>query len=219
MGVVDVSWMRGSSPLKGALLGLVLQHPGHGYDLANRLGRRLGPTWQIQAKSIYPMLQQLERAGLLSSERIAHAGPTGQRIIYHPTDDAERALTTWMSTFAQRGPLRGELQAKLAVARSEDVPQLLMALDSHERNCLALLAASSEDAPPVRSFVALAMSLTRTAALVRLRAELEWVRLARQALGEFTRSATPGGARQKGHGAQAARSPSAARRASASAAR
>ena len=61
MAVDGTSWMRGSSPLKGALLGLLLQHPGHGYDLALRLHRRLGPAWQIEAKGLYPMLAQLER--------------------------------------------------------------------------------------------------------------------------------------------------------------
>jgi DNA-binding PadR family transcriptional regulator len=178
--------MRGSSPLKGALLGLVLQRPGHGYDLANRLTRRLGPAWQIEAKSIYPMLQQLERAGLLCSQRISHAGPTGQRVIYNPTGETEAALKTWMATIAHRGHLRGELQAKLAVARSDDVPQLLTALDCCERDCLELIAASAGDAPPVRSFAGLAIGLTRAASLARLEAELQWIRLAREALREFT---------------------------------
>jgi DNA-binding PadR family transcriptional regulator len=180
--------MRGSSPLKGALLGLVLQRPGHGYDLANRLGRRLGPAWQIEAKSIYPMLQQLQRAGLVSSERVAHDGPTGQRVVYSPTDGAAAALTEWMSNGVSHEPLRAEVQAKLAVARGEDVPRLLDALDAHERDCLALLAASAEEFPPVGSFAGLAMTLTRAAALTRLRAELEWVALARRALAEFRAS-------------------------------
>jgi DNA-binding PadR family transcriptional regulator len=190
--------MRGSSPLKGALLGLVLQRPGHGYDLANRLGRRLGPAWQIEAKSIYPMLQQLERAGLVSSERIAHDGPTGGRVVYSPTDGAADALTEWMTTGVSHEPLRAELQAKLAVARGEDVPRLLDALDCHERDCLALLAASAEEFPSVGSFAGLAMTLTRAAALTRLQAELEWVALARRAIAEFEASqdAAPPGAAQ-----------------------
>ena len=68
-GAGNRDWMRGSSPLKGALLGLVLQRPGHGYDLANRLDRRLGPAWQITAKNIKRMIEQLNRAGLNSSRR------------------------------------------------------------------------------------------------------------------------------------------------------
>jgi DNA-binding PadR family transcriptional regulator len=195
--------------LKGALLGLVLQRPGHGYDLANRLIRRLGPAWQIKAKGLYPMLQQLERAGLVLSEAIDCRGPTGRRIVYYPTERAQPALTEWMAASAALEPLRVELQAKLAVARGEDVPRLLSALDCYERECRALLNASSEtllnassetllstssetllstsseEYPHPRSWAALAMSLTRAAALTRLRAELDWVVLARRTIAEF----------------------------------
>lgn len=177
--------MRGSSPLKGALLGLLLQRPGHGYDLANRLNRRLGPAWQIEAKGLYPMLQQLERAGLVSPKAVACNGPTGRRLVYHPTPRAQSALTEWMAADAPAEPVRGELQAKLAVARDEDVPQLLTALDSYERQRRALLSASAEEFPSPHSWGALSMTLTRAAALTRLRAELDWAVLARRAICEF----------------------------------
>jgi DNA-binding PadR family transcriptional regulator len=203
MTVRDSNWMRGSSPLKGALLGLVIQRPGHGYDLANRLNRRLGPAWQIEAKGLYPMLQQLERAGLVLSEAIDCNGPTGRRVVYYPTERAQDALTEWMAADAATEPLRVELQAKLAVARSEDVPRLLSALDCYERECHALLSASSElsvgselsadseEFPRPRSWAALAMGLTRAAALTRLRAELDWVVLARRTIAEFAAIAAP----------------------------
>jgi DNA-binding PadR family transcriptional regulator len=191
MAVRESNWMRGSSPLKGALLGLVIQRPGHGYDLANRLNRRLGPAWQIEAKGLYPMLQQLERAGLVLSEAIDCKGPTGRRVVYYPTERAQGALTEWMVADAATEPLRVELQAKLAVARSEDVPRLLSALDCYERECHALLSASSEEFPRPRSWAALAMGLTRAAALTRLRAELDWVVLARRTIAEFAAIAAP----------------------------
>jgi DNA-binding PadR family transcriptional regulator len=185
MGTADPDWMRGSSPLKGALLGLLLQSPGYGYDLANRLNRRLGPAWQIEAKGLYPMLQQLERANLVSSRRVAAHGPTGQRLIYSPTERAEAALTEWMVAGSLAEPQRGELQAKLAVARTEDVPRLLVALDVYERHCQTLIGASSEEFPKAHSWMALAMHLTRAAVLTRLRAELEWIAFARREIAAF----------------------------------
>jgi DNA-binding PadR family transcriptional regulator len=188
--------MRGSSPLKGALLGLLVQHPGHGYDLAQRLHRRLGPAWQIEAKGLYPMLQQLERAGLVSSEKVACRGPTRGRVIYSPTEHAQQALTEWMTTNPSSEPLRVELHAKLAVARREDVPLLLTALESYEDDCLKLLNASAERFPQAGSLTALAMNLTREAALMRLRSELEWIALARREIAAFALrmngAATPG---------------------------
>ncbi len=185
----DPGWMRGSSPLKGALLGLLLQSPGHGYDLANRLNRRLGPAWQIEAKGLYPMLQQLERAGLVSPQAVACKGPTGRRVVYHPTIRAQGALSEWMAAGAAAEPLRVELQAKLAVARSEDLPQLLIALDCYEQERLTLLSASAEEFPGPRTLTALAMTLTRAAALTRLQGELDWAVLARRAIAEFAAAA------------------------------
>jgi hypothetical protein len=153
------------------------------------------------------MLQQLERAGLVLSEAISCNGPTGRRVVYYPTERAQGALTGWMAASAATEPVRVELQAKLAVARSEDAPRLLAALDYHERECLALLSASSEEFPRARSWAALAMGLTRAAALIRLQAELDWVVLARQAIAEFAaaRTASDGPGTRQVAGARAQR--------------
>lgn len=184
VGIVNRDWMRGSSPLKGALLGLLLQRPGHGYDLANRLDRRLGPAWQITAKDLYRMLEQLERAGLVSSQRVFGDGPTGNRRVYSPTARAEPALTEWMNAATRMAPVRAEFQAKIAVARAQDAPRLLAALDAYERECFALFDASGQDTPPVSSFAGIAMHLSRSSARLHLRAELEWIVLARRLIAE-----------------------------------
>ncbi len=188
LNVANRDWMRGSSPLKGALLGLVMQRPGHGYDLANRLDRRLGPAWQITAKDLYRMLEQLERAGLVSSRRVLSDGPTGNRRVYTPTERAELALTEWMNAGTRMAPVRAEFQAKIAVARSQDAPRLLASLDAYERECFALFNASAQDTPPISSFAGIAMHLSRASARLHLRAELEWIVLARRLIAEVATS-------------------------------
>ena len=188
MGATETSWMRGSSPLKGALLGLILERPGHGYDLANRLDRRLGPAWRIDGKRLYPMLGQLEKAGLVSSEVVSTDGPTVPRVVYSPTERANPALTEWMETNVPKEPMRVELQARIAVARAEDAPRVLAALDQYERQCFALLTASATSQPEVRSWVGVAMYLARSSALGQLQAELTWIVHARRMITEFAAS-------------------------------
>jgi DNA-binding PadR family transcriptional regulator len=61
-------WLRGgSASMRGVLLGLVLERPGHGGDLANRMLVRLGETWRLDTNDAYRLLEQLEREELLVS--------------------------------------------------------------------------------------------------------------------------------------------------------
>lgn len=178
------NWMRGSSPLKGAILSLVIERPGHGYDLGSRLSARLGPAWAIDPKRLYRMLDQLESAGLVrATVETDPENPRQHRTVYFATARAPRALTQWMETLAPREPTRVEIQAKIAAAREEDAPRLLVALREYERDCLRLLALNAAGAS-VRSWLGLVMDIVRDAGDAQLRAELEWATRARQRVGE-----------------------------------
>lgn len=177
--------MRGS-PLKGVLLGLVaeLEQPSHAYVLATMMARRLGPAWQVDRKSVYQMLNQLESAKLVAREQ----SPTRRGVldVYFPTEHTEAALATWMETHASKSPVREELQAKVAVSRCQDVPSLLRCLDVYEHECFDMLKATTEaKVAATSSWSGLAMALARIAADEHLQAELRWVMTARQAIKEF----------------------------------
>jgi DNA-binding PadR family transcriptional regulator len=181
----DRTWMRGSSPLKGAILGLVIERPGHGYDLGARLGARLGPSWAIDPKRLYRMLDQLERAGLISGAVESDPeNPRQQRTVYSATELAPEALRMWLETLAPREPTRVEIQAKVAAARAQDAPQLLQALRQYERECLELLRQSSGPPLPVRSWMGLVMDIVRDASDAQLRAEVEWAKRTRRRIEE-----------------------------------
>jgi DNA-binding PadR family transcriptional regulator len=183
--VGDRTWMRGSSPLKGAILGLVLERPGHGYDLGARLGARLGPSWAIDPKRLYRMLDQLERAGLiLGVVESDPDNPRQQRTVYSATELAPGALRMWLETLAPREPTRVEIQAKVAAAREQDVPQLAQALRQYERECLELLRQSAGPPLPVRSWMGLVMDIVRDASDAQLRTEVEWAKRTRRRIEE-----------------------------------
>lgn len=40
--------------LKHAVLALVVERRGYGYDLAHRLEERVGPAWRLNPSAIYP---------------------------------------------------------------------------------------------------------------------------------------------------------------------
>jgi DNA-binding PadR family transcriptional regulator len=183
--VVDRTWMRGSSPLKGAILSLVIERPGHGYDLGSRLGARLGPAWAIDPKRLYRMLDQLESASLIAgSVEVDPDNPRQYRTVYAATELAPGALASWLETLAPREPMRAEIQAKVASARPEDAPRLLEALRQYERECLELLQGNTVAEIASQSWLGLVMSIVREGADAQLQAELEWARRARKRIGE-----------------------------------
>jgi DNA-binding PadR family transcriptional regulator len=181
------SWMRGpSTPLRGALLGLLLERPGHGGDLAHRLAARLGETWRVDTNDVYRLLDQLDKTGLVVSR--AEAKRTNSRrthLVYYPTAETSRALTLWMETLLPREPVRLGLQAKLSVARPRDAPRLLVALRAYEQECVALADLVQAGDGEARSWAALCMDCTRDAVCSQLQTDVKWAARTQQRISEF----------------------------------
>ena len=182
-----------SSPVTGVLLGLLLERPGYGYELAQRMNERMGPAWRLTTSSIYPVLERLESDQLVSRTVKDMPGRQRQRerVMYHATDAAEAAFEQWLARPARKEPVRTELLAKIAVARPVDAPRLLAALDEYERDCLGLLEtpdAATPDEPPMGaepSWLALLGELIKGATDEHLRAELAWIHFARTRITGF----------------------------------
>jgi DNA-binding PadR family transcriptional regulator len=171
--------------LRGATLALIIERGGHGYELAHRLSRRLGPTWQIDPKQIYPILDQFEKTGLATCTEEASPGrPRQARFVYHATERAPAALERWMRSPVSKEPLRVDVLARLAVAKPADAAQLLHLLDEYEAEVLALIEASSDQDPPVRSWSTLLLDVTRDHADAHLQAEFAWIVATRRRIRE-----------------------------------
>lgn len=69
----------GPGELRLALLALLADRSGHGYDLMSRLEARFDGAYQASAGAVYPTLQQLEDEGLVRPER------NDGRKVYHLT--------------------------------------------------------------------------------------------------------------------------------------
>ncbi len=180
-----------SSPVTGALLGLLLERPGYGYELAQRLNERMGPTWKLTPSSIYPVLERLESEQLVRRTVKDMPGRQRQRerVMYHATDAAAGAFEDWLRRPARKEPIRTELLARIAVARPQDAPRLLESLDEYERDCLALLPddrRSTEGGSSGRgAWNGLLAELIETAAGGQLRTELDWIEFARRRIRDF----------------------------------
>jgi len=166
------------SPLKGAVLGLLVRGPSYGYELANRLERQLGPSWPILRPRLYRMLRGLQKEGLISSESPGETNSA--RIVYSATELAEPAFVAWMDRPLPLKQARLQLQARMVVARQEDLPRLLVALNGYERALFAKRAEIQEGLPARRSLRAAMMYLVREASLQQISGELIWVDVSRR---------------------------------------
>jgi len=176
------------SPLQGVLLALLVgeEQPLHGYMLATLAERRLGPAWDITRQSVYGALHRLEVDELVYGWWRTAGNRRGRgRKVYSATDQAEAALTAWMERPLSREPLRIELQARLAMSRPRDAPQLLRALDWYERDCFQALADAQEAEVPMSSWAGVTLNLTRKATDERLQADLRWSAIARRSIEDF----------------------------------
>lgn len=173
--------------VKHALLGLLLERRGYGYDLMRRLEERLGPAWQLNPSTVYAALDQLEEDGWIVAgepprqEPVARERRRVRRVVYEVTAEGVAAFESWVGRpSADSEPIRGELQLKVATARSEDAPRLLDAIDHAELLARLLLKECGEEAPSGDGGAA--RELPRLAAACRLEGELRWLRAARAAL-------------------------------------
>ncbi|GCD97910.1 PadR family transcriptional regulator [Embleya hyalina] len=66
--------------LRIALLALIAEQPGHGYELMTRLEARFAGAYQASAGAVYPTLQQIE------DEQLALREVDGGRKVFHITD-------------------------------------------------------------------------------------------------------------------------------------
>lgn len=182
-------WLHGgSASMRGVLLGLVLERPGHGGDLANRMQVRLGETWKVDTNDAYRLLEQLEHEGLMVTREEARKGGGRRKLlVYHPTPKTSRAVSLWMETLVPREPVRFGLHAKLAVARSQDAARLMVALRDYEQKCLALARVVTPSGAPQRSWGALFMDCSREAVYTQLRAEIDWAAATRERIAEYGR--------------------------------
>jgi DNA-binding PadR family transcriptional regulator len=105
LGLGPTGRFFGPGELRLALLDLVAERAGHGYDLMTRLEARFDGAYAASAGAIYPTLQQLEDEGLIRLEL------TEGRKVYHVTADGRRAVEAHAAAVEEiwaRAARRGE---------------------------------------------------------------------------------------------------------------
>ncbi|HEX3392828.1 MAG TPA: PadR family transcriptional regulator [Solirubrobacteraceae bacterium] len=171
---------------KHAVLGLVIERPGYGYDLARRLRERFGSSG-FAPTGVYSALDQLSAEGLVRSAGSLTAGRAERaapRTIYEATAEGHEQFDRWMLSTSSLAHVRDELNMKLALSRPRDLPALIELARSQEEQCLARMEAlkrldTPTESPRPRSnglaWPQAAGLLVRDAEVRQLQARIEWL--------------------------------------------
>jgi DNA-binding PadR family transcriptional regulator len=174
---------------KHAVLGLVIERPGYGYQLAQRLEERFGSSG-FAPSGVYSSLDQLVREDFVRSAGEMGAGPARRaapRTIYEATPAGVDHFEGWMLDSSPTPPLRDELHMKIALCRPSDVPRLIDVIYGQELACLGRLQdlkrlAEEQRRGEAQGWARLMRVLARDAEVAFWNARIEWLQSARELL-------------------------------------
>src|SRR3954469_10227879 len=110
---------RGRGNVRAAVLALLAEEPRHGYSIMNELGERSGGLWRPSPGSVYPVLQQLQDEGLVTStdqngRKVFDLTDEGRRYVEEHADELHEP---WQ--VAENGPrerVQGLMHSSMALA-------------------------------------------------------------------------------------------------------
>ena len=182
--------------MKYAVLGLLVQRRGYGYDLVQRFEEQVGPAWQLNAGAIYVALDKLEQEGLVRPlTSVGEDPPTRRRttrgaprVIYEATPQGVDRFEDWMTAGSSMAPMREELHLKLALSQPRNLTRLIELTYEQEQACLERLeqhlgsGSFEELLGGAQPWSAVASVMVRDAEVAHLQATVEWLRRIREAM-------------------------------------
>ncbi len=107
--------------VRNAILGLLAQHPRHGYELRAAFEALIGGEefWDVKPAQVYTTLSRLEESGLVCQESVEQEGGPEKRI-YALTSAGEQELAGWFKTGVADEPQKDEFFIKLMLSLGVD---------------------------------------------------------------------------------------------------
>ena len=152
--------------VKHAVLGLVIERPGYGYELIQRLEQRI-EGWRPSETAVYPALRSLRAEGMIRArEATADGGVVSAHrgvVWYEATAVGRDEFRAWVRAPTDLAPQRDPFWLKVAFASPEDLPWLVELARELESACLERMAELSDQGGGSRTSVARTSSGRRSA--------------------------------------------------------
>jgi DNA-binding PadR family transcriptional regulator len=178
--------------VRHAILGLLAQHPRHGYELRAAFSAVMGgdENWDVKPAQIYTTLNRLQEAGLVEECAVEQDGGPEKRV-YAVTKAGHEMLQEWFASGVPPEHQRDEFFVKLMtglVSGEADLGQLIKIQRSllyHELHG----ATSLRDSYDPRSEIAQILLLDKS--IMHLEADLRWLDITEMRLDEVRRQPLP----------------------------
>ncbi len=134
--------------IKHVLLALLIEEPGHGYELKRQFDATIGKLWPLQQAQVYNNLRLLEKEGLIEFDTQIAQPSLPDRKNFRITPAGQQALTDWLHTPIQTSrQLKDDFYLKLAtLATVLDQPETLADLIWQQREVYLLRLRELESA-------------------------------------------------------------------------
>jgi DNA-binding PadR family transcriptional regulator len=133
--------------VKHAVLGLVIERPGYGYELIQRLEQRI-EGWRPSETAVYPALRSLRTEGMIRARDATDGAASAHRgvVWYEATEAGREEFRAWVRAPSDLAPQRDPFWLKVAFASEEDLPWLVELTRELESACLERMAELGEQA-------------------------------------------------------------------------
>jgi DNA-binding PadR family transcriptional regulator len=155
------------------LLALLATQASHGYQLRARLQLALGPLAEaLNAGQVYVTLTRLEKAGLVSSQRVGQADRPDRKV-YELTASGRERVMEWLEDTSWPKPAPAEFHLKLVAAAAAGLADPVRLVDAQRHALLDGLATAQRAAlaEPDSSIAGLLLE----GVVLRLQADLRWL--------------------------------------------
>lgn len=118
-----------------AVLSVVIERPGHGYDIGVRFVSRYHPLYRTTVQNVYTNLRRLREAGFIEPMDLEdEPASQGQirKATFRATAAGARGFRGWLDSPIPSETARRELFARLRALRADDHRAMLRLLDRYE---------------------------------------------------------------------------------------
>jgi DNA-binding PadR family transcriptional regulator len=165
-----------------AVLSVVIERPGHGYDIAVRVVSRFSPVYRTRVQNVYTNLKRLRAGGLvepmacdLDESPDLHAQPRGATL--RATAAGARTFREWLATPIPPHEARRELFTRLRALREDDYGTMLLLIHRYRDAVLGSLGFASIGVP-----LTVVDDLAREDHEASIEAQLRWADAAQEKL-------------------------------------